>query len=86
MIYLLSILLIFQQVPVGIKQTFDFQNLLQFSKRSFVAVMLSGIAAVLLGQGTGIIDELFIPVDVMRDISSSFPTYFPEMEGESGCQ
>ena len=82
---MLSILLIFQQVSVGIKQTFDFQNLLQFSKRSFVAVMLSGIAAVLLGQGTGIIDELFIPVDVMRDISRSFLTYFPEMEGDSGC-
>lgn len=83
---MLSILSSSSKLPVGIKQTFDFQNLLQLSKRSFVAVMLSGIAAVLLGQGTGIIDELFIPVDVMRDISSSFPTYFPEMEGESGCQ
>ena len=74
------------KMSILVKQAFDFQNLLQFGKRSSVAVMQFLITSVPLGLQIGIIHEPLVLTDIRCSIHRTFPAGLAEMEREAGGQ
>ena len=73
-------------MTVLVKQTFYFQNFLQFCERPSVAVVPVFITLVFSGQDIGIIHEPLILTNVRRSIHCTFPTDLSEMKRETGGQ
>ena len=73
-------------MTVLVKQSFYFQNFLQFCERPSVAVVPVFMTLVFSGQDIGIIHEPLILTNVRRSIHCTFPTDLSEMKRETGGQ
>ena len=79
-------LIVINQMTVLFKQSFYFQNFLQFCERPSVAVVPVFITLVFSGQDIGIIHEPLILMNVRCRINRAFPTDLSEMKRETGGQ